>query len=396
VSSRHLLIVAVVGLFSTAQAGTIYVDDDNCPGPGSGSPGDPYCSIQTAIDNAVDTDEIIVAPGTYNETINLLGKAVWLHSSHGPDVTIVDAQQSGTVVTCDSGEGPATVLEGFTLTGGTGTWFEVWPGWPYRFIGGGMFNNASSPTVTECTFTDNWAEDDGGGMYSWNSSPTLTDCKFEGNTAGSSGGGMFNWLSSPTLTNCKFEGNTAGSAGGGMYNFGIGSSPTVTDCTFAGNTPNRICHFQFCNYWAGGMANFGGSPSVTNCTFSDNEGVRGGGMSNEGSSPTVTDCTFSANIAEVYGNQGGVGGGMWNGSSSPTVTDCRFMHNWAEINGGGMLNVYGNPTITNSLYCENTPNDIWGDWDGDDNTFSMLCPPFYPDAVADWWDGIPNPPDAHR
>ena len=31
------VIVAVVGLFSSAQAGTvIYVDDDNCPGPGIG------------------------------------------------------------------------------------------------------------------------------------------------------------------------------------------------------------------------------------------------------------------------------------------------------------------------------------------------------------------------
>jgi pectin methylesterase-like acyl-CoA thioesterase len=117
-SSRHLLIVAMVGLFSSATAAdTIYVDDDNCPGPGSGTPGDPYCSIQTAIDNAVDTDEIVVAPGTYFETINFLGKAVTLRSSDGADVTIINAQEQGSVVTCDSGEGPNTVLEGFTLTG---------------------------------------------------------------------------------------------------------------------------------------------------------------------------------------------------------------------------------------------------------------------------------------
>ncbi len=37
-------------------------------------PGD-FATIQAAIDAAVDTDEIIVAPGTYFETINFLGKA---------------------------------------------------------------------------------------------------------------------------------------------------------------------------------------------------------------------------------------------------------------------------------------------------------------------------------
>ncbi|MHC4211460.1 MAG: hypothetical protein ACYSWT_17305, partial [Planctomycetota bacterium] len=52
--------VAAAVLASAEQAGHIYVDDDNCPGPGSGTPGDPYCSIQTAIENAVDRDEIVV------------------------------------------------------------------------------------------------------------------------------------------------------------------------------------------------------------------------------------------------------------------------------------------------------------------------------------------------
>ncbi len=78
--SYRLVLVALLAV-SSAQADTIYVDDDNCPGPGSGMEGDPYCSIQTAIDNAVDGDEIVVAPGTYFETIDFLGKAITLRSS---------------------------------------------------------------------------------------------------------------------------------------------------------------------------------------------------------------------------------------------------------------------------------------------------------------------------
>ena len=64
--------VLVALLFSSAQADTINV------GPGD--------SIQTAIDNAVDADAIIVAPGTYFKTINFLGKAVTLRSSGGAEV----------------------------------------------------------------------------------------------------------------------------------------------------------------------------------------------------------------------------------------------------------------------------------------------------------------------
>ncbi len=88
-SIRHWLVLVALLAVSSAQAATIHVDDD-CPGPGMGTVRDPYCSIQTAIDNAMDTDEIVVAPGTYFETINFLGKAISLRSSDGAAVTTID------------------------------------------------------------------------------------------------------------------------------------------------------------------------------------------------------------------------------------------------------------------------------------------------------------------
>ncbi len=114
--SDRVSLVALLAV-SSAQAGTIYVDV-NCPGPGSGTQLDPYCSIQTAIDNAVATDEIVVAAGTYFETINFLGKAITLRSSGGAEVTTIDGTGNFHVVQCVSGEGSGTVLDGFTITGG--------------------------------------------------------------------------------------------------------------------------------------------------------------------------------------------------------------------------------------------------------------------------------------
>jgi hypothetical protein len=247
--------VALAGLASAIHADTFFVDDDNCPGAGSGTEGDPYCSIQTAIDNAVDTDEIVVAPGTYFECINFLGKAVTVRSSGGPQVTIIDAGGPwgcGSAVTCDSGEGADSVLDGFTITGGAGTYVDL------HHRGGGMYNVNSTPTVANCTFSANGVGVDaalrGGGMYNNNSSPAVANCTFIGNHARGF------W---------SHDGVNLAGYGGGMYN-GDGSNPTVTDCTFSGN---EVRHYFGSG---GGMYNRESNPTVTNCAFNGNHGWMGG------------------------------------------------------------------------------------------------------------------------
>jgi hypothetical protein len=227
---------------------------------------------------------------------------------------------SWTVVT-GSGTTSATVLDGFTVTAGSGG---------TGGNGGGMYSSNGSPTVTNCTFSGNTATA-GGGMYNTGSSPTVTDCTFSGNSAGAQGGGMFNNGSSPTVTNCTFAGNTT-NVGGGMCNYN-GSSPAVTDCTFAGNNAT----------YGGGMLNSSSSPAATNCTFSGNTaGSYGGGIYNSVSSPTVINCTFSGNAAASSG------GGIYNALSSPTVTNCIF---WGTGGTGGQIvNVSGSsPVVTYSV-----------------------------------------------
>ena len=53
-------------------------------------PGD-FPTIQAAIDAASEDDEIRVGPGTYNESIDFIGKAVRVYSTDGADVTVIDA-----------------------------------------------------------------------------------------------------------------------------------------------------------------------------------------------------------------------------------------------------------------------------------------------------------------
>ena len=211
---KKLICAVTVLAVSTAQSDIIFVDADNCPGPGDGSVRDPYCSIQTAIDNAVDTDEIVVAEGTYFENINFLGKAITVRSTDPNNAgvvqsTIINAAGSGTVVTCSTGEGPGTVLDGFTVTGGNDT------------FGGGMFNGVNTaPTVTNCTFSQNSAAAGGGMFNNTISGPMVTNCTFTANTA-PAGAGMFNNRNtSPTLTNCTFCGNKFVAVEGGFVDGG--------------------------------------------------------------------------------------------------------------------------------------------------------------------------------
>ncbi len=297
-----------------------------------------FNSIQAAIYAASNGDEIEVAPGTYNEAINLNDKWVRLYSSGGPDVTTIDANGiAGAyhVVQCVNG---GEILEGFTITGGNANGL-VYP----DDTGGGMYNNHSSPRVNNCIFTGNAAVYGGGGMYNEDCNPTVTNCVFIDNVTTGAGGGMGNeYGSDPSVTDCNFISNTA-NWGGGIYNYQ--SRPSVNNCTFRDNTAND----------GGGMLNERCNPIVTNCTFSGNEADNGGGMFNQSNSPTLINCTFS-------GNEATNGGGMLNQSSSrPILTNCIFISNTASNAGGGMFNrVDSDPTVTNCTFSVNTAGNSGG------------------------------------
>ena len=206
---RLLLTLIIAGsLTLPLQAITITVADS----------GADYTSIQAAIDAANNGDEIIVSPGTYLENINFNGKAITLRSASGdPADTIIDGGGSDTVVTCDSGETSTTVLDGFTITNGSATY------------AGGIENDFSSPTVSNCTFSGNTTNDEGGGMLNYdNSSPTVTNCILSGNSA-LQGSEIENDSSSITVSHSCIQGGYLGLAN-------IDTDPLFVDADGPDNT----------------------------------------------------------------------------------------------------------------------------------------------------------------
>ena len=344
-----------------------------------------FPTIQGAIDASVDGDEVVVAPGEYVESIDFLGKTIILRSVHGREVTIIDGNEAGTVVTCDSGEGPGTTLQGFTVANGDNG---------SDTAGGMRIGGASTLTVTDCTFAGNYARK-GGGMVN-DGNVALTNCIFEGNLTVSGyqvgqeslGGGLLNG-GYATIIDCSFHFNSALSKGGYSFSWGGGilntgyalilnssfdgnyadyggglwrwnnSNLSLIGCTFTINgargsgggagtfadTPTTIINSLFIRnaaHWGAGVE---GDATIVNCAFIDNRASTGAGVNR---TRAIINCTF-------IGNDAICGGGV---VGDARITNSLFIGNEAFTFGGGVV---GNGVIRNSIFWGNTPDQIDGD-----------------------------------
>ncbi|MFC1739439.1 right-handed parallel beta-helix repeat-containing protein, partial [Planctomycetota bacterium] len=303
----------------------IYVDNSAVGSNDGSSWDDAFNNLYDALALAQHGDNILVGEGTYYpDTTGLanprdasfaLKNGVTLEGGYAgygaPDPDARDVGLYETILSGDIGiEGDSSdncyhvfyhpeginldataILDGFTITAGSALGFLGSSHW-----GGGMYNESSSPTITNCTFSGNSA----GGMNG-------------------GGGGMYNKFSNPTLINCTFSGNSSWgkyNRGGGMRN--DESSPTLTNCTFTNNSAQVVFYGG-----GGGMSNAGSNPMLTNCTFSRNSANHGGGMDNESSSPTVTNCILWGNTAiaglQIYND----------GTSSATVSYSDVQGGWS-------------------------------------------------------------------
>ena len=76
--------------------------------------GAPYCTIQAAVDDAVDSDTIAVAAGTYTENVEVASKSIRV-SGAGLTQTIVNGNDAGRVFFAHDGD---SIFEDLTIKNG--------------------------------------------------------------------------------------------------------------------------------------------------------------------------------------------------------------------------------------------------------------------------------------
>lgn len=256
-----------------------------------------FATIQAAIDAAAANDRILVAPGTYNQAINFLGKRIVVVSTGGAAVTTLNGAGLGTsIVTFENGEESETRLEGFTLRNGTGTPIGA------SRRGGAIYINGADPTVWNCVIT-NCNADDGGAIYMTGAFflPDFANVLIHDNSA-SRGGAVFSTFSSPIFRNCTIVENLAfdaaapkapAAAGGGFFT--SNSTARLSNCVVWDNVPDGLAGSApiatYTNF-QGGLPGTGNL--ATNPFF---ESAAGNDFRLQGGSPCV-DSADSTAVAE--------------------------------------------------------------------------------------------------
>ncbi len=305
----------VLTLIPKGKAGKVLNSKDD--------PTDPsnlYSTIQDAIDDANDGDELIAESNAlFLEIIDFKGKAITLRSGDitnpdDPNISPVDTMILGvldedSVVTFQNNEGPDTIIKGFTI------------GWGSADYGGGIGCYRASPTITDCIITNNFANFYGAGIDCVESSPTIKNCTISGNRTASNtgiGGGV----------NCER------------------SSPTIADCIISNNFANNV---------GGGIACYNADPNIINCVIADNSAIyKGGGIDLEYSSPTITNCTIVVDDPNAPKD----GGIFAFHDSLPVISNCILWGNGDDLyncsatysciedNDRGIGNIHSDPLFT--------------------------------------------------
>ncbi|BDS07202.1 hypothetical protein NT6N_22420 [Oceaniferula spumae] len=183
-----------------------------------------------------------------------------------------------------------------------------------------------------------------------------------------SGAGNIVTMDRLTIRDGLVDGEGLPGGGAGIQN--NDANLTVTHTMISGN--------QVTAGGGGGISNIGGVVTVSHSTFADNTATLGGGAIvnaslETGQSPelTVTNSTFSGNAANFLPPTGSFnfngGGAIYNvdisggGAAVATVANSTFCEN-SVLNGegGGIANIGGTLTVTNSIALGNTSSNASG------------------------------------
>ncbi len=293
---------------------------------GSNGNGDSWSTafgdLNQALALAEEGDQIWVAKGIYHPTNENDRNASFRITSgieiyggfagHEKDIYARNAEYNTTVLSGEIGDpnskednsysvvyvkdaGEATIIDGFTITGGyangTGEKGDVTRG------GGGMFNDGSdgmsNPTVQNCIFKSNYGRD-GAAIYNYafngEASATIMDCSFIFNKADLDGGAINNngnyGVCNPVIKDCTFTNNEATYGAGILNQAEYGETrPLIVYCDFSGNTS----YIEGSSVYNFSQGNGTIIPIIKNCSFKDNISSLGSEIGGSTSSSSINN-----------------------------------------------------------------------------------------------------------
>ncbi|WP_293299251.1 choice-of-anchor Q domain-containing protein [Pedobacter sp. UBA4863] len=296
-------------------------------------------ALQVAINAAQSGNEVWVVAGEYQpgsgqsfsmkEGVKIYGgftgtETALTQRNYKTNVTTLKGNNASVIINQNNGLTAIALLDGFTITGGSAT------------NGGGIFNNNTSPALSNLTISGNNATN-GGGIFNNNSSPVLTNVSVSANSVSRYGGGIYNTgnSSSPVLTNVILSGNSASQMGGGIYN-NSNTSSILTNVSISANNATT---------------NGGGIYNASNSTCKiRNSIIYGNNTGIYGSTPDVKYSLVQGLTATTDGNI--------DGTTNPNFVSPLT----AGLNAGGNYRLQSNsPTIgtgSNTFYAVGQTPDL--------------------------------------
>ena len=261
-----------------------------------------FSTIQDALDVAVDSDMILIEPGTYHETdLSTTADNVLLRGERDEDgaIAVVLGPEPGTIASPSiiSVNGVESLMvEGIHFTGSR------------AFSGGAINFAASSGIVENCLFTDNTALT-GGAINGSGSDVALIGCTFTDNSAEYGGAAL---LSGGTgaISDCLFENNQAFEATGGPA---AGGAIKLDGCEVQVSRSRIINNGAF-PMPGGGIHAESGSLTIVRSMIQGNSASVGGGLFLSGTDTVITSSRICANSDDQIS-------GPWTDGGSVSVGD---------------------------------------------------------------------------
>jgi hypothetical protein len=301
---KQLFLILLCSLALNANATRYYVKP-NATGNGSGTSWvNAFTSIPAAISVVIPADEIWIASGTYKPgTLRTnafaIPSGIKIYGSFSGTETALsqrDIAANPTILNGDIGTigthtdncngiisiiGIGIIMDGFTIVNGYAS------GGNGRTQGGAVYCAiGNSATFTNCTISNNFAQDSGGAVY-LRGNLTFNKCSFVGNKTALSGGAFFaDSYSTLKITNCTFTANSSQVQGGAGFGY-YGVTLTIDKCKFSANSAFSSAG-AVCSYYtsilsmsnslvAGNQSNgsainhFSPNGKIVNCTITDNQ-----------------------------------------------------------------------------------------------------------------------------